>query len=311
MGLNLLGAAGLSRSAIETLLASAARYESGEGRRHADAVVALAFFSDSVRTRIGFEVAAARLGARTTTVSATKHSAAMGCAESVDDALRCVADWCDAICVRHRDPHLVHRLAGITTAGVINCGNGRDEHPTQALVDLFAIQRQLGRVDGLRIAIVGNLLEMRAAHSLLLALGVFDDVTVRAIAPEGLGLDAERVAFASAAGITVESSTSLELSDVDVVYVAGLPKGRPNGPDLSDAEQAAFHITPAVLAGLRADTRVLCPLPRLDEIERAVDDAPAAGYFEQSRTALWMRMAILDLVLGASATRVATGGPAA
>ncbi|MDQ8043086.1 MAG: hypothetical protein AAGC46_00350 [Solirubrobacteraceae bacterium] len=299
MGESLLSARDLTRTSIETLLASARSYEVGTGTRHEGAVVGLWFFEDSVRTRVGFDVAAARLGARTAALVATKRSDAMGYAESVEDAVRSVADWCDVACLRTGDPTLVGRLTGSLRCSIVNCGNGLDEHPSQAVADVFAIQRQVGAVDGLRIAIVGNLLESRTARSLALTLGSFDGVTIRSIAPRGLHLPAALHAELTRNGVTVEETATLDVDDVDVVYVAGLPAGTPDGGRLAPEEQAALRITPAVVRSLQPQARILCPLPRLDEIERDVDDLDAAGYFEQSRTALFTRMAILDRALAA------------
>lgn len=294
MGSSLLSAADLSRAEIEELLRRADEYAAGGGRRHDGAVVGLAFFEASVRTRVGFEVAAARLGAQAVAIQQAKRTVAMGYDESVEDALRSIEGWFDAVCLRSASGELPVRAAarGIT---VVNCGSGSAHHPSQALVDLFAIRRQMDQIDGLRIALVGNQLESRSARSLALALGRFEGVEIRDIAPRpGLHLPPEVLAASGAAVTAIEV---LDLRDVDVVYVSGLPAGTPDGDDLSLDEQATMRITVARAAALAAHARVLCALPRLDEIESAVDDLPAAGYFEQSRTALWMRMAVLDRAL--------------
>ncbi|MBE2318353.1 aspartate carbamoyltransferase [Solirubrobacter sp. CPCC 204708] len=282
----LLSAGELGRERLEALLAAAAGYRAGMGRRHPDAVVALAFYADSLRTRVGFDVAAARLGARTTTVHAERQGPAMWAPERLEDAVRSIGPWCDALCLRHPEASASRRAAAVSAAPVINCGNGDDEHPTQAVVDLFALQTLTGRLDGLRVAVVGDLHAMRSAHSLVLALAAFEDVFVRAIAPAGLELPA-----AYAGEVRLEATTELRVDDVDVIYVAGLPAETRTGV-LSREQQARYRITPEV-----AHATVLCPLPRVDEIDPAVDALPQAAYFEQSALGLYARMAVLDAVL--------------
>lgn len=290
---DLLSARALGRDVIEELLGSARAYRAGGGRRHPDALVLLAFYEDSLRTRIGFDAAAARLGARTTTILAERRSAAMWAPERIEDAVRSVGPWCDVVCLRAGAQAMATRAADLLDAPVVNCGNGTDEHPTQALVDLFAIEDQLGRVDGLTLALVGDLDAMRSAHSLALALGAYERVKVRCVCPPGLELPS-----AYADGLdALEATDAMDVDDVDVLYVAGLPAETRIGV-LSAERQADYRVTPEVVARMPEHARVLCPLPRVDEIDPRVDDLDAAGYFAQSANALWVRMAILDAVLG-------------
>lgn len=298
MGRGLLSTADLKRSDILGLLDRARAIEQAPPEPLAPGrVVGLMFFEESVRTRVGFDVAAARLGVRTTLLERTKRTATMGSPERAVDAVRVVADWVDVLCIRHPDAALVLDFAArLPDTPTINCGNGDDEHPTQALIDLFAIQEQCGKLDGLRIGLVGNLLESRTAHSLLIALSRFDGVHVRAMAPRNLHMPARYLEHATT--VAVEERDDLVLDDLDVVYVAGLQAGVPGEPDLTLDEQARFHITPARLSVAPPDLRVLCPLPRVDEIDPAVDDWPQAGYFEQSRRGATVRSAILERALG-------------
>lgn len=292
----LLSAAALDRAAIEELITSAETYRAGGGRRHPDAVVALMFFEESLRTRVGFEVAAARLGARGVAVYSVKHSPAMEVSETLDDAILSVGDWVDAICLRHGDAAVFSRLAGLVDTPVVNCGSGRDEHPTQALVDLLAIKRALGRIDGFSIGLVGDLAAMRVAHSLAVVLARFDAIRVRAMSPAGLGLPEDCLSALRDAGHEIVQLDHLDAGGLDVLYVAGLPADSDIGR-LSREEQGRFQVSAEVVVGLGDGGVVLCPLPRVDEIAADVDDLPAARYFDQSREALWVRMAVLDRVL--------------
>lgn len=290
---HLLTASELSRDDIERLLASARAYRAGEGRRWSSAVVGLMFYEPSLRTRVGFEIAAARLGAHTTTVLEPRWSEAMWGTESAADALRSVAGGCDALCLRH--PEAVE-LAALTSTPTINCGNGQVEHPSQSLVDVFVIDELLGCVDGLHVALVGDLHAMRVAHSLSFVLARFDGMRVRCIGPPGLDLPEPCLAALRSGGAEVTSSQRMEVGDVDVVYVAGLPAVTRRGV-LSAEAQALFHVTPAVVAGMKPQARVLCPMPRVDEIAPAVDGLQAAAYFAQGEMGIWIRMAILDEAL--------------
>lgn len=295
----LLTAAGISRDRIERLVEAARDYRDGRGRRHPEALVGLVFFEDSLRTRVGFDAAAVRLRASTTTLLATKKTPAMGFPETLDDTVRSVGSWCDALCLRHPDADAVARAASLTTTPVINCGNGRDEHPTQALVDLFAIAEILGRVDGLRVGLVGDLDGMRAAHSLALVLSRFHELEVRCISPAGLGLPPRFTQALRDGGHRVAEVDALDVRDLDVLYVAGLPAPTRVGV-LTPDQQARYRVTRAVAEQLPPHARILCPLPRLDEIATEVDELPQASYFRQSELAITMRMAILDEALGAS-----------
>lgn len=298
----LLTAADLSRDRIERLLQNADAYLSGAGHRHPAAVVGLLFFEESLRTRAGFEAAAARLQAGTLAVVAARQGGSMEVPETLEDTLRSIADWCDVVCLRHSSPDAPRRCAELTQTPIINCGNGKDEHPVQALVDLYAIKRLTGRIDDLSLAMVGDLSAMRTAHSLALALTRLRGWRVRGVSPAGLGLPARYADALRAVGHAVESTTSMDIGDVDLLYVAGLPADTSIGR-LYPEHQALYRVDRAVVGRMPAHARVLCPLPRVDEIAAEVDALPQAAYFEQSALSLAMRMALLGEQLSPLETR--------
>lgn len=291
----LLSAGEPTRSELDGLMASARCYREGKGERHPEAVLGLAFYADSLRTRAGFAAAAARLGARTVAVFERRHDA-MSEPESTIDALRSVADWFDALCLRHASAEIVAEAARELETPVVNCGDGDREHPSQAFIDLFAISEQIGAVDGLKIGIIGDLDGMRTAHSLALALANYEGVEVRAMCPPGLELPDRYRSALVAAGHAVEDLHALDLRGLDVAYVAGLPAETKIG-HLDDTARSAFRVGPEAAVALNARGRILCPLPRVDEIDDALDSSAEAGYFEQSSQGIWMRMAVLDRVL--------------
>jgi aspartate carbamoyltransferase catalytic subunit len=293
----LLSAAQLSRSQIEGTLRLAQELHHRRPMVIATGkVVGLVFFQESLRTRIGYEVAAHRAGCAAVTVSAPKDAAYMGAPESLEDTLRSLEPNCDVICLRHADESAPQRATASVRTPIVNCGNGFDEHPSQALIDLLAIEEAFGTVDGLRIAIVGDLAQMRAGHSLILALARFERVLVRCISPPTARLPKRFAEPFEASGNTLETADSLDLDDIDLVYIAGLPRTPENGVTLGDQDR--LRITRSVAANLPSATRIFCPLPRVDEIEDDVDALEQAAYWRQNNLATPVRTAVLMQALG-------------
>lgn len=293
----LLSSLDLSRTDYDSLLASASvMAKAPTPQQRYGSVVGLVFYSESIRTRVGFETAAARLGAASFLITQSRFTQVMSQPESVEDGMRSIAGWCDAIFFRHPDPTMAASLAHLVDVPVINCGNGSDEHPTQALIDLYAVTQLFGQIDDLRLAVIGDLREMRSAHSLVMALSRYRGIHIRCISPLGLELPEGYVAEYLKAGNTMEVVHEPDFDGVDAIYVAGLPRN----PDvqITDATRDSLAITRKTLSRLNPDVRILCPLPRIDEIGRDVDETPNAVYFLQSKLGLDVRMAIIDAVLG-------------
>ena len=217
--------------------------------------------------------------------------------ETLEDTISSLSGYVDAIFIRHPSPSSARAAARLADVPVVNCGNGSDEHPTQALTDLFTIQQLRGSIDGTTIAIVGDLRSMRSAHSLILALGRFTDIEVVGISPPELGMPDSYLHRYRAGGNTYRTSDSLVLDDLDIIYMAGFAPNTDFGT-FNDDTRAPFQLLPADLRRLEPRTRVLCPLPRIDEIDPAVDNTHFAAYFAQSQLALWMRAAVMRSVLG-------------
>ena len=294
-GKSLVGVKELSRKDIEAYIDSANRMAEGSlpDKDLSKAIAALLFFEESTRTRVGFTTAAYRLGAKVVTISETKFHERMGTAESLEDTIRSIQAYCDVICLRHPDKDIFKRLEPILEKPIINCGNDDDEHPTQSLLDLFTIKRELNRLDNLSVAIVGNPRYSRSAHSLTLALSKFNDIKIRTISPKELYMPAEYKDPYLKFGNVLEETTEMAVDDVDIVYVTGFPAKLPIAT-FSQETQSHYWITPEVTAKLKSGAIVLCPLPRIDEIDTKVDSESVAKYFRQSENALYMRMAVLD-----------------
>jgi len=261
-----------------------------------NSVVALLFFEESTRTRVGFSSAAYRLGTNVVLVDETKLNVQTGMSESLEDTIRSIQEYCDVICMRHPDKDVFDRLEPVLKRSIINCGNDADEHPTQSLLDLMTIKNEIGRLDNLGIALVGNPRFSRAAHSLILALSKFEDIKVRTIAPEELHFTEDYKKPYLDSGNTLEESEKMDVEDVDVIYVTGFPHKLPVR-EFSKETQAKYSITPEVIGKIKSDAIIMCPLPRIDEIDTRVDIDSRAKYFKQSENGLYMRMAVLKSFL--------------
>jgi aspartate carbamoyltransferase catalytic subunit len=254
-------------------------------------VFGLFFFQPSTRTRLGFQAAAGHLGATPVELSETRHEPGMSEGEDLLDAFRSVAGYCNAIVLRHRDEETFHRMLEASPSPVINGGCGTLHHPSQALIDLFYIRARLGRLDGLRIGIAGDLAGSRSARSLVAALRLLPVRELRIMAPADRQLEASVIGDDLAQCLT--RSESLVPRGLDILYMAGFPAGV--GADEAPASlRWRFRLTRELAQTLPPSALILSPLPRIDEIARDVDDLPQAAYFDQSRCGLFVRMALLE-----------------
>jgi aspartate carbamoyltransferase catalytic subunit len=289
---HLLRVEDLGRQGMKALVERAAALADGAAPRDCQrAVVGLAFFQPSTRTRFGFATAAARLGAVPVDLFGARFAEGMSAPESLADTIRVVSGMADVLVLRHPSDTAVGEVRRSACCPVVSGGLGDDQHPTQALIDLLAMQRQLGRVRGLRIGLVGDLATSRACHSLLAALRWFEPLEVRLMAPEG-----RLPPKASLLGLPSRAVAGVGLAGLDVVYVAGLPEGV-GASRLDAAAREPWRLTPSRVEALAAHARILCPLPRVDEIDVALDDDPRAGWFQQSDEGVFARMAVLERVL--------------
>ncbi|MBI2839279.1 MAG: aspartate carbamoyltransferase [Acidobacteria bacterium] len=253
-------------------------------------LVCLMFFQPSTRTRLGFDVAVKRLGGDTTSLDGPKYEQGMGWSEPLEDLLRVVSDYCDVVVVRHPSTIALEHALPYSSAPVINAGSGREHHPTQALIDLYCIRSRMGHLTDLRIGMVGDLAGSRTARSFVQVLAHWAPAELRLMAPPGRSLD-DSVTSAFGAGVVVRHPC-LVPDDLDVLYVAELPNA-PDSPPYDISLRAALGVTPARVTALPEHAIVLCPGPRLDEIDREVDGSHRAAYFAQSRDGLRVRMAVL------------------
>lgn len=251
----------------------------------------LLFFQPSTRTRVGFETAAWKLGYKSIVLDETKPSVAEGWSESMADTIRTMNAYVDAYFIRHPDNDVFNEVLPYTNKPVINCGNGYDEHPTQALIDAYAIWKKFERLDDLTITFIGDARYSRAAHSLTLLLAKFAGNSICQIAPQELRLpDKYTKSFYDQKRVHVIAIE--DLGSEQILYSTGFPPINPSGT-FSQNIVRKFIITENVAARLQDDAIIMNPLPRIDEIDTAVDASPKAYYFRENELGLYMRMAIM------------------
>jgi aspartate carbamoyltransferase catalytic subunit len=296
---HVLGAKQFDRSELDRLFAASKEMEavvaSGGDTRLSGKIMTTLFFEASTRTRLSFESAMHRLGGSVIgTENAGQFSSAIK-GETLEDTIRIITGYSDVIVMRHTEIGAAKRAASVAGIPVINAGDGAGEHPTQALLDAYTINKEFGRIDGLKIAMVGDLTYGRTVHSLSYILANYQDVMVYYIAPENVQIPGYVKQFMDEKGIRYQETNDLNAlaGSVDVVYQTRIQKER--FPSVEEYEKAAgqYIIDGSLLSRMRKDAIVLHPLPRAGEITEEVDSDPRAAYFRQAHNGLYMRMALI------------------
>ena len=283
--MNLLRVADLGPDGMRNVLLRATNLAAGARPQRLGGAVLLAFLTPSTRTRLGFARAAVDIGAAPVMFEAARYAPTMSAPETLEDSLASVAEYYEVVVLRTAQyPSPFPEGPG----SIISAGLGADEHPTQALIDLFAVQRELGRIEGLRWGFVGDLDWMRVVRSLLQALVWFDPAEVRLMAPPGRGPAGELLN-----GLPCREAEPGDVEGLDVLYVAGLPPGS-GDLALDDAARRPWRVGPETMARLGPGARVLCPLPRVDEIDPQVDADPRSAWVRQSAGGRFVRTAVLE-----------------
>lgn len=258
-------------------------------------IMATLFYEPSTRTRFSFEAAMNRLGGR---VLSTEHARTFSSeleAEQVEDSIRIIGSYSDVIVIRHHEQGGAKRAAQVSPVPIINAGDGNGgQHPTQALLDLYTIYRERP-LDGLSVAIIGELDKGRTARSLAYLLAKFERIKIFFVAPAELQMKPDILEYLDDHGVRYELESEIDrvIGEVDVVYQTQIRPERI--PDVAALKR--FSIDSAVLRRLRPDAMILHPLPRTVELDKTVDDDPRALYFKQAVNGLYVRMALLTMVL--------------
>jgi len=261
-------------------------------------ILATLFFEPSTRTRLSFEAAMHKLGGSAIGF-AEAEIASVHKGENLADTIRVVENYADVIALRHPREGAARLAAEFAEAPVINCGSGGEEHPTQALLDLYTMKKEKGEIDSLSIAMVGDLRFGRTVHSLAYALSLYD-VNLYFVSPALLRMRREILEAIKDKVKVVETSNLDEVvPEVDVLYVTRIQKERFPDPAEYVKVKGSYHIDLRTLEKAKKDSIVLHPLPRVGEISPDVDNTSHARYFQQVWNGIIVRMALLALILGA------------
>ncbi len=262
-------------------------------------VLACLFYEPSTRTSSSFIAAMSRLGGTVIPITQGVQFSSVSKGESLPDTIRTLESYADIIVIRHPDIGSAQMAADYARKPIINGGDGIGEHPTQALLDMFTIKEELGRVDGLNVGMVGDLRYGRTVHSLARLLCLYD-VRFNFVSPEILRLPLDVMNEIRDHGLPVTETYDVAdiISDVDVLYVTRVQKER--FADLGQYEEAkdCYVITPELMEHAKKKMVIMHPLPRVGEISYQVDDDPRAAYFRQMENGMYIRMALLAAVLG-------------
>jgi len=261
-----------------------------------DKVMATLFYEPSTRTRLSFESAMQRLGGRVVSTSSARHYSSVTKGESLKDTIRTIQQYVDIIVMRHTDKGAAKEAVTVTDIPLINAGDGTGEHPSQALLDLYTIKKETGKNEGLHIAMVGDLKFGRTIHSLTKLLSLFDN-KITFIAPDVLQVPDW---VTSSLDISFSQQTELEptLPEADVLYITRIQKERFESEEEYAKYKGIYKITPETMNKAKPSAALMHPLPRVDEIVPEVDSDPRAAYFKQVKNGMFIRMALLALVMG-------------
>ena len=260
-------------------------------------ILATVFMEPSTRTRLSFQFAMTKIGGSVVDFGPLEStSTAKG--ETFEDSLRMIDGYSpDAIVVRSKAEGAAKKAADICSAPVINAGDGSNEHPTQAMLDLYTIQKVRGKIDGLKIGLMGDLAHSRTTSSLSYALDKFNHITIYYIAPSELQIRPE--VAAALKNIKAEKAESYEniVNDLDFLYVTRLQKERFSNPTEYERLKGTYQLSRASLSKYSHLPYIMHPLPRVDELNSDIDELPAAKYFEQAKNGMYVRAALLKRIL--------------
>lgn len=269
----------------------------GGTRDYENKIMASLFYLPSTRTRFSFESAMYRLGGKVLSTEHAKEFSSEIEGEVLEDTIQIISNYCDLIVLRHHEEGGAKRAAAISKVPVINAGDGSGgQHPTQALLDLFTIYNECHTLDGISVAFIGALDKGRTVRSLAYLMSKFDRVKLYFIAPEELQIQKDILEHLDEKGVAYELSESPEkiYGKVDVVYQTRIYKDRMIQKDF---DLSRYNITQSVLRKMKKDSIIMHPLPRSVEIDHSIDTDPRAAYFRQTENGLYVRMALITMML--------------
>ncbi|MBE5032976.1 aspartate carbamoyltransferase [Gallalistipes aquisgranensis] len=296
---NLISITDFSKEEIIRITELAAEFEANpyqpllEGK-----VIASLFFEPSTRTRLSFESAINRLGARVIGFSDTANTS-VSKGETFHDTITTISNYCDMIVMRHSLEGAPRYASEISKVPVVNAGDGANQHPSQTLLDLYSIKKTQGGLDGINIMMIGDLKYGRTVHSLLQALSHFN-TKFTFVAPPELQMPDEYKLFLKEKGLPFEEKREIDeaIDKADIVYMTRVQRERFTDPMEYERVKNVYVLHNSMLENTKPNMRILHPLPRVNEIAMDVDSNPKAYYFNQTENGVYTRMAIISYLLG-------------
>ena len=262
-------------------------------------IIGLLFYEPSTRTRLSFESAANRLGARCiTTENAAEFSSAIK-GETMQDTIRMMNAYCDCVIIRHSDDTFCNKIVPLATIPIINAGSGKLQHPTQALLDVYTIYDHYRKFENLHIAVCGDLFRGRTVDSLVYLMSQFKGVTFSFISPQNSQLKPNLKEYLQSKNVLFKEYEELDqpLIDCDVLYMTRVQKERFDNLEEYEKAKGKCVLTNELANTMKENAIIMHPLPRVDEIQVGVDSNKRAKYFEQAENGVIIRMALLQMLL--------------
>lgn len=262
-------------------------------------IMASLFYESSTRTRFSFESAMLRLGGSVITTENAREFSSASKGESLADSTRIINGYADVIVMRHNEAGSAVKAAAVSRIPIINAGDGAGQHPTQALLDMYTIVDAFPKLTGLKVAMVGDLRYGRTVRSLSYLLTKYEDVEIVFVSPSVCRMEADIKEYLDKNNINWHEETDLKkvAKEVDCIYMTRIQKERFHSVDDYKAAASKYILTPEIVKTMKQDAIIMHPLPRVDEIPAEVDTDPRARYFEQAQNGLYVRMALLFLLL--------------
>lgn len=261
-------------------------------------VVACLFFEPSTRTRLSFEAAVNRLGARVIGFPDSRNTS-VSKGETLEDTIKIVSNYADLIVMRHPQAGAAQIAASVASVPVVNAGDGANQHPSQTLLDMYSIMKTQGRLDNLVINMVGDLKYGRTVHSLTEAMSQFDSKFIYT-SPQELRMPQKYLDVLDEKGVSYETNERIEdhINDCDILYMTRVQQERFSDIDEYNKVKDFYCLTADMLKDVKPTMKIMHPLPRVGEIATDVDDTPYAYYFQQAGNGMYIRMAIISYLLG-------------
>lgn len=284
---------------MKTLFKLADKLEKKSDRCMKGKIMASLFYESSTRTRFSFESATLRLGGGVISTENAKDFSSASKGETLEDTIKVVNNYADVIVLRHHEIGAAKRAASVSGVPIINAGDGAGQHPTQALLDLYTIKREVGRLDGIKIAMIGDLKNGRTVRSLTYLLSKYKNIEIFFVSPRELKIGDDIKSHLDEHKIKHQEIDKLEpvIKIADVVYQTRIQKERFSSIAEYEKYKGVYIIDKKVESKIKPDAIIMHPLPRVGEITTEVDDSSKAVYFKQARYGLLIRMAILKYLV--------------